>query len=89
MIKKVLEELNKGKAKTTKELAKQCDINEPMMDGIMDQLINMGYLEKVNLGCSGCDTKMKCSCCSSCGKINENAVRMWQITKKGKQLILS
>lgn len=86
---KVLKRLANGERYSNKLMAKELGIDEGMVEQMVIQLQQLGYIEKEDMSaCSGgCDcasSSKKPSCCNS-SNVNIN---MWRITNKGKETVL-
>ncbi|MFD3158603.1 FeoC-like transcriptional regulator [Haloimpatiens sp. FM7330] len=67
------------------KIADELRISISMLNGLLDQLIRMKYIVKVNMAdkCSGnCKSCSSCSCCSS-----NSGIEFWKITDKGKNTL--
>jgi hypothetical protein len=86
MLMKVLKRLAAGGRYSNKLMAKELGIEEGMVEQMILQLQQLGYIEKEDMSaCSGgCDCKdssKKASCCNS----SNVDINMWKITNKGKE----
>lgn len=89
MLMKVLKRLALGERYSNKLMAKELGIDEGMVEQMVLQLQQLGYIEKEDMSaCSGgCDcgnSTKKASCCNS----NNVDINMWRITSKGKETVL-
>ena len=89
MLMKVLKRLAQGDRYSNKLMAKELGIDEGMVEQLLVQLQQLGYIEKENMAtCSGsCDcgsSSKKESCCKS----SSMDIKMWKITRKGKESAL-
>ena len=87
MLIKILKRLAQGGMYSNKSMAKELGIDESMVEQMIMQLQNLGYIEKDTMeNCSsGCDcgnSSKKGSCCSN----NNVKIKMWKITEKGKKV---
>jgi hypothetical protein len=87
MLMKVLKRLAQGGRYSNKIMANELGIDEGMVEQMLMQLEQKGYIEKENMAsCSGgcdCGSSKKESCCSS----NVDII-MWKITSKGTETVL-
>jgi hypothetical protein len=89
MLMKVLKRLALGGRYSNALMAKELGIDESMVEQMILQLQQLGYIEKADMSaCSGgCDcgsSSKKASCCNS----NNVDINMWKITNKGKETAL-
>ena len=89
MLMKVLKRLALGGRYSNALMAKELGIDEGVVEHMILQLQQLGYIEKEDMSaCSGgCDCKessKKPSCCNS----NNVDINMWKITNKGKETVL-
>ncbi|WP_125153148.1 FeoC-like transcriptional regulator [Clostridium rectalis] len=82
MLTKVLKEIAAGELKSKEEICKKLSLSESMLEGIMDQLIQMGYIEQTN-GELSCD----CSGCTGSCHCSNIKMNMWTISQKGKSIL--
>ena len=87
MLIKILKRLAQGGLYSNKLVAKELGIDEGMVEQMITQLQNLGYIEKdvvseCSAGCNCGDSKKK-SCCGN----NDIGVKIWKITEKGKKTI--
>lgn len=91
MLMKILQRLGQGGMYSNKSMAKELNIDESLVEQMIKQLQNLGYIEKENMeNCSS-----QCNCCSaksscySCRNSKHNIdINIWKITSKGKNAIL-
>lgn len=83
MLQDVLKEIKNSKVFSIALISKNLNISKSMVEGLVEQLIRMGYLSE-DLGSPTCETK--CSGCSisSCNVI---PIKMISVTKKGDKLL--
>ncbi len=83
MLKKVLKEIKDAKVLSLADIAQSLNTSEAMVQGAIDQLDRMGYIDE-DMGSPTCETK--CSGCtlSSCNTIPLKTVT---ITDKGYKLL--
>jgi len=89
MLMKVLKRLVQGGRYSNKIMAKELGIDEGMVEQMIVQLQQLGYIEREDMAtCSGgCDCgseSKKGGCCSS----SSVDINMWTITEKGKKTAL-
>lgn len=91
MLMKILKRLAQGGMYSNKLVAKELEIDEGMVEQIVIQLQQLGYIEKEKM--NNCSSGCNCSSgsCSSksnscCSNHNIN-VNIWGITEKGKKII--
>lgn len=94
MLMKILQRLSKGGLYSNSSMAEELGVDESMVEDMIIQLQNMGYINKDNMNassscdcCSDCmpsTTKSKSSCCD--GKSNIE-IGIWNITDKGKSTL--
>ena len=89
MLMKVLIRLAQGDRYSNKIMAKELGIDEGMVEQMLIQLQQLGYIEKEEMvTCSGgcdCGSSSKKGCCSDSSNID---IIMWKITNKGKATAL-
>ena len=86
MLIKILKRLAQGGMYSNKVIAKELEMDEALIEQMIIQLQNLGYIQKesiknpslsCNCGCGSCSTKG--TCCAS----NNIDINIWKITKKG------
>ena len=87
MLMKILKRLAQGGMYSNKLIAKELGVDESLVEQIITQLQQLGYIEKDNIGncssdCGCCSTKS--SCCSDKHNIDIN---IWKVTEKGKKTL--
>ncbi len=87
MLMKILKRLAQGGIYSNRLMAKELDVDESLVEQMIMQLQQRGYIEKDNMGdcsegCGCCSTKS--SCCSDKHNIEIN---IWKVTEKGKKTI--
>ncbi len=65
-----------------RELAKQLEVHEALMQSMIDALAEMGYLESPQSDCHQCD-----SCSSAANCCVSSFGRRWMLTEAGKRVI--
>jgi len=82
MLMKILRAIYEGTASITM-IANELSINKAIVEQMIENLINMGYIRKESLSCdtSAC---CKCSSKSSCGSSD---LFFYQVTDKGKNVL--
>lgn len=79
MLFELLDLLRQGGAQTYAALARQLDISEALLEGMLADLERMGYLRQVGGGCAG-----HCHACTMAGTCAIGAGgRIWALTEKG------
>jgi predicted transcriptional regulator len=84
MFKEIIQAISKSPYLSKKEMAKQLNIEENLIEQIFLDLIRMGYLKK-EVCDSSCNT---CPISNFCAK-TDSKIEYWEITSKGHQLIQS
>lgn len=84
MFKEVIQVISKSPYLSKKEMAKQLNIEENLIEQIFLDLIRMGYLKR-EVCDSSCHT---CPVSNFCAK-TDTKIEYWEITPKGYQLIRS
>lgn len=89
MLMKILKRLSQGGRYSNKLMANELGIDESMVEQMIVQLQQLGYIEKEDMSaCSGgCDcgsSSKKASCCNS----SNVDINIWKITDKGKETVL-
>ncbi|MBU3158360.1 transcriptional regulator [Clostridium frigoris] len=87
MLIKILKRLAQGGLYSNKLMARELGMDEGVVEQMITQLQNLGYIEKddeekCSSGCD-CGSSKKDSCC---GK-TDIGVKIWNITEKGKKAI--
>jgi len=84
MFKQIIQVISKSPYLSKKEIAKQLNIEENLIEQVFLDLIRMGYLKKEE-----CDSSCNaCPISNFCAK-TDSSIEYWQITPKGYQLIQS
>ena len=88
MLMKILKRLSQGGMYSNRSMAREFGIDESLVEQMISQLQNMGYIEKDNMnscgsGCGGSCSK-KSDCCGNTGI----DINMWRITDKGKNVLI-
>jgi len=89
MLMKILKRLTQGGRYSNKLMADELGIDEGMVERMLVQLQQLGYIEKEDMSpCAGAcdcgDSAKKGSCCSG-GSIDIN---IWKVTSKGQETAL-
>lgn len=88
MLMEVLKKLSEGGNSSSRAIAAGLGISEGMVDQVLMQLQQRGFIQKDKMDtsstcdCSSCGTNKKSSCCSSGTEIG-----LWVITEKGIKAI--
>lgn len=85
MLMKILKRLSQGGMYSNKSVARELGIDESLVEQMISQLENMGYIEKDNMNSCNCGCGGGCSEKSSCCGKNNIDINMWKITDKGKR----
>ncbi len=82
MLVEILQTIHSGRIRNLRELAQQLDTSEALLEGMIDQLVRMGYLRPVKADCLGA-----CSGCaeSSMCKTTDSG-RLWTLTEAGERV---
>lgn len=87
MLIRILKRLAQGGLYSNKSMAKELGIDEGMVEQMITQLQNLGYIEKDDIkkcsSCCDCGSSKKHSCCDN----KDIGVKMWKITEKGQKTI--
>ena len=86
MLMKVLACIANSKGMSIKGIADKVGISKELVEQMIDNLIQMGYIKRVGLSC---DTS-KCKGCansSSCGSTGFNSLTVMELTEKGKNTV--
>lgn len=84
MLKELLISINKSGFLSTKVLADELKISEPMVEEGVKQLLRLGYILKEETGDS-CSTA--CGGCPFAKSCSKDIVTMYRITDKGNSII--
>lgn len=87
MLMKILKRLAQGGMYSNKLIAKELGVDESLVEQMITQLQQLGYIEKDNMG--GCSSG--CGCCSSksscCSDKHNIDINIWKISEKGKKAL--
>lgn len=90
MLMKILKMLVVNKNYSKRSISKELNISEDMVEQMIVQLKNMGYVGREdNMGAQACE-KPVCSCCSakgSCGGEHNMFMNMLYVTEKGRKAV--
>lgn len=79
MLQELLKLIEQGQQFSQVELAEKMGVNPFLLNSMLQQLVNMGYLEDLNCsdsdGCSGCPAKSAC--------FTKTSSHLWSLTEKG------
>lgn len=85
MLMKILKRLSEGGMYSNKSVARELGIDDSLVEQMISQLENMGYIEKDNMSsCNdscGCSCSQKSNCCGSSGI----DINIWKVTDKGRK----
>lgn len=89
MLMKILKRLTQGGRYSNKSMANELGIDESMVEQMILQLQQLGYIEKEDMSpcpgsCDCGDSSKKGSCCNS----SNVDINIWKITEKGKETAL-
>lgn len=84
MLTNVLNEINRLNGFSKSLISKNLDLPLEMVDDLIHQLIRMGYLNKIE---NPAYCEKPCSSCPYAKNCNINLVEMYQISRKGSQLL--
>jgi len=91
MLKKVLQEMSAGQARSYAELARRLDIDEALLSQMLADLARKGYLAPLaasGSACGGCSgSGAICAACSGCSPGGNQMVKGWTLTEKGRQTL--
>jgi predicted ArsR family transcriptional regulator len=77
MLLQLLDILRSGGAHTLREIARQLDVSEALVQGMIDELVHLGYLKLAAQACPGsCESCPMASCCAI-----GSAGRLWTLTE--------
>jgi len=82
MLRELLKLIVQGEISSQSEIAQALGVDGIALDGMIDQLVSLGYLEDPTAkgGCAGCG--MAAACHGSCFKGSKGKV--WSVTDKGR-----
>lgn len=82
LLDKILVMLKEARTLSYEDLAQNLDVDKMLIKTAVAQLYNMGYLQKLNTGCS---------MCKGCSKndIKKNKLHVWMLSKEGKDYLKS
>lgn len=83
MLNKALRQFACGEIRPKNSLAAKLDISEMMLDDVLGTLAAMGYIERIEPGCSN----GRCGNCFMKDGCKEHKPLMWVITEKGNSTI--
>src|SRR5512136_2359124 len=84
MLEKILRAVSAGGVHSVRELARQLDVSEELLETMLDQLVRMGYLKPLAAACSG-----HCHNCPETGSccVGNSSGRAWVVTASGQKLV--
>lgn len=88
MLMKILKRLSQGGMYSNKSVARELGIDESLVEQMISQLQNMGYIEKESMSSCNSDCGGSCSKKSSCCGTNNIDINMWRVTDKGKNVVI-
>jgi hypothetical protein len=81
MLRRLLDHLRSGETTSQTNLAQKMGIDVAILDQLIRQLVQLGYLEMVS---SNCDTGAACTGCEMGAVSCARPFKMWHLTEKGK-----
>jgi hypothetical protein len=82
MLLKLLQIIHSGHVRGVKQLAQQLDVSEALLEGMVDQLVRMGYLRPVEADClAACNGCPESAMCKPVG-----SGRLWTLTEDGERI---
>lgn len=82
MLEKLLQIIAAGGTHQLKQLARQLDVSEALLESMIEELVRLGYLQPLDGRCCG-----TCKACPSAGECALGfANRVWVLTEAGKKL---
>jgi hypothetical protein len=82
MLLKLLQILHSGDVHSLRQLAEQLEVSEALLEGMIGQLVRMGYLSPVKADCPGvCNGCPESTVCSVPG-----SGRVWTLTEAGRRI---
>ncbi len=84
MLQAVLRLIHSGPVRSLPQLAAQLHVSEDLMEVMLDDLVERGYLRKAETGCTqpcgGCPSSHSCAA--------QGTSRLWFLTDAGRQVLL-
>lgn len=77
LLDKILMMLNSGRILSYEDLAQNLRVDQTLIEAAINQLNQMGYLQKIHTGCNMCK-----GCRES--NIKRNEMHVWSLSKEGK-----
>lgn len=86
MLNRLLIQLANDDIQSTNRMACELGINERMLDEMLTRLADMGYIEKMDTGCSrdAGHSDSRCSNCYMQAACPSHKPLVWLLTKKGR-----
>jgi hypothetical protein len=82
MLLRLLRIIDSGSVHSLQQLAQQLDVSEPLLQAMIDQLVQMGYLRPLEADCLGaCNGCPESSICRIAG-----SGRVWALTEAGERI---
>lgn len=82
MLQELLRIIDSSGLHNPRELARQMDASEALVQSMIDTLVRMGYLKPIEGACSSCAA---CSSAAHCGA--DGSARGWMLTRVGKRFV--
>lgn len=86
MLMKVLACIANSKGLSIQGIADKVGISKELVEQMIDNLIQMGYIRRVGLSCDTSKCK-GCASSSSCGSTGFNNLTVMELTEKGKKTV--
>lgn len=80
MLRRLIALLRSGETTSQTNLAQQLGLDVAILEKLIGQLVQLGYLELVS---PGCDTGPACSGCDKGAVTCGRPIKMWHLTEKG------
>lgn len=80
LLDKILITLREGRILSYEDLEENLDVDEILIKTAVNQLDNMGYLQKYYAGCNTCNGCSKKS-------MKKNQLHVWMLSKEGKDYL--
>jgi hypothetical protein len=82
MLERLLRFIAQGGISTCDDLAERVSVSQPLIEAMLDDLVRLGYLQEVAVGCAG-----HCAGCSVAGCSVTGAGRVWALTENGARAL--
>jgi len=81
VLEKVLRTLRRGGTQRLQDLAQELDVSSELLESMIDELVRLGYLRRVEATCAGL--------CEACGEkarcVAGSRGRLWTLTERGQR----